>query len=138
MAKKPASEKLELPVEFGNITIGVNTAKISVTVDRSKLKVASADAKLCGRRLTGTIFAAAKGERNDQGKFWDDSRELPGTFDVKGLTLSTDHIKFGLTFSKKDVDKENFSHFAGRSGRLEIAKTEAIDEESSAADPEKS
>lgn len=133
MAKKKApSSVLELPVSFGNVSIGDKTARIGVTVDRSNITVKKADDSICEKRLTGQIIAKPNGEAPDQGRLQGMERlgdsELDATFDVKGFSVTKDALSFGLTFLLGSVDVAELASFAKREGRLIIEDAEEIPE----------
>lgn len=126
---------LDLPVQFGNISIGERNLRVGVTVDRQYLAVNRADQQICEKRLTGVIIARPAGEQEDQGSLQFEgepikagSVELRGVFDVKSFRVSLEQISFGLTFAVASVDVEAISHFANRSGRLQVENFEAIPE----------
>jgi hypothetical protein len=135
MAKKRTAEgngkpagKLTLPVGYGNVTIGTETARLGITISRSNLDAATADRNLCGRRLTGKIIAVPKGHRGDERPLpgFDDTREIEGVFDVKSIGLTTKVIRAGLTFSLDKLDVPTLAAFAQRDGRIVITEITAI------------
>src|SRR5438270_13704897 len=101
--KKPAL--LDLAVSFGNVSIGDKTCRIGAQIPRAELSLTQADKNLCDRRLTGTILAKPEGWSADQGALPGMAAdvELAGTFDVKGINVSGEHIGIGLTFSRKGL-----------------------------------
>lgn len=120
---------LELPVSFGNVSIGEKAARIGVSVDRSRLKIGSADKNLCGHRLTCNIAAVPAGDDPEQARLFDDSRKLEGVADVKGFAVTTKAVTFGLTFNIEDIDLDTLCHFAKRAGRLVVEGVERIPDE---------
>jgi hypothetical protein len=143
VAKKAAAEVvLELPVSFGNLSVGDKTASIGVTVDRKKLRIGQADNHFCGNRLDGEILLLRDGEAPDQGHldgFDKHERQLSGSFDVKGFRVSEKLIAFQLVWPLKDLDIEELCHFAKRSGELRVNTVGKIpdeDEESGEGDDE--
>lgn len=131
-------EALTLPVAWGNVNIGDETANLGAVVLRSNLSVAQADKSLCGKRLLGTIVArAGDGAQADQGS-------LPGAegadeamtaaFDVKRYGVSRKTISFGLTLSLGSIDIEVLAKFAKRNGLLCVDSIGEIPEEESKDD----
>ena len=130
MATKKTDVLLDVPVSFGKISIGANTASIPLKADRSAISVSKADKNLCGHRLTGKIVASDS--QPDQGHFagMDGATgELEATFDVKGFGVRPKHIGFSLSLSIKDIDMADLAHFANRQGRLIVEIVEALPED---------
>ena len=121
---------LTLPVAWGNLSVGDKSCRIGVTVDRSSLKVAEADKHLCEKRLTGQLQVKAPDEHPDQQHLdgMENGREVAGSFDIKGFSVSKDAITFGLTFAIASVNVESLAHFAKRAGTLLVDDSEAIPE----------
>jgi len=134
--KKPVpANVLELPVEYGQVSIGDKTTRIGVNVDRSELKVSDADKQLCEKRLTGRIITRPPGNP-EQGTLpgVDLETHLAGVFDVKGFSVTSDKISFGLTFALASIDVSVLAHFAKRSGRLIVEAVEALPESNGEAE----
>jgi hypothetical protein len=132
MAKKKEL-LLDIPVAFGNVSIGDLTARLGVTIDRGSLTVSKADKDLCCRRLTGKIIARPNGVKGDQDPLpgVGDDFELKGIFDVKGFSTTGKKIGVGLTFSLDGIDVSNLAHFAKREGMLQVDGIEDLPEDSS-------
>jgi hypothetical protein len=118
MAKPKVEAVLEVPVTYGDVSIGAETCRIGITVDRTKLTISSADRNLCGKLLTGTILARAGGAQAEQGSLPDMDADvsLAATFNVKGFGVKRKAITAGLTFAIASIDVEKLSQFAGRQG----------------------
>ena len=133
MARKKVEYLLDLAVAFGNLSVGDKTARIGITVDRQNLKVLEADKHLCERRLTCKLVARPKGENPDQGRMpgfeKDNDEAIDGVADVKGFSVSADHISFGLTFAIASIDIMALTHFAKRSGQFMVEGAEDIPED---------
>jgi hypothetical protein len=124
---KAKDSLLDIPVQFGKVSIGANTASIPLKCDRASLSVSKADKHMCGHRLSGVILASDS--QPDQGHFpgMDGATgELEAVFDVKGFAVKPKHLSFGLSLSIKDVDMSGLAHFANRQGRFIIYSAEAI------------
>lgn len=127
--KKETSELLlDLPVSFGNVSIGDKTANIGVTVDRADLTPTRADKELCEKRLTGRIVAKPVGDHPDQQTFegMEADTELGGIFDIKGFRVNKDSIALSLTFSLGSVDVAGLAGFAKKSGRMLVSGSEEM------------
>jgi hypothetical protein len=133
MAKKQQETVLELPVAFGNISIGDKTARIGINVDRGDMTISQADKNLCEKRLSGKIVSRPTGDHKDQAALpgMEFETALNGVFDVKGFSVSKDALSFGLTFALASIDVSCLAHFAKRSGWLKVNDIEAIPEKES-------
>ena len=81
-ATKP---ELDIDVQFGNVSIGAENARLGVKIDRGNMDLDSADEMLCGKRLTGRIEVCPPGEQQGQQALpgmKDERPHLDGTFDV--------------------------------------------------------
>src|SRR6185503_17750984 len=109
MAKK--AKLLELDVSFGDVSIGENTGRLGVTIQRKSLTPAQADKHLCGKRLTGRIIWDA-GQADSQPAMFEAGDSFEASFDVKSLSLKPKSISCGLTFMLQSVDLNALAHFA--------------------------
>jgi hypothetical protein len=128
MAKRKAEEVLNVRVDFGNIGIGDETARVGIRIDRENLDVNRADEVFCGRRLTGKIITVRDGDAPEQRELIDtgSQHELKGVFDVKQFSANRKRISTGLTFSLAEIDVSEIGHFAKRSGRLIVTSAEEL------------
>lgn len=122
---------LDVPVNFGDVSIGDGTARIGVRIDRSLLNIDAADKLLCGRRLNGRLLVTPPGDANGQTYIDPEvggelKHELESTFDVKRFSASPKNITAGLTFSLQEVEVSELSYFAKRGGRLVVASIAEI------------
>ena len=64
----PAATKpeLEIDVQFGNVSIGAENARLGVKIDRGVMDLDKADECLCGKRLTGRIEVCPPGAQEGQ------------------------------------------------------------------------
>lgn len=123
MAKRKNSKSgkavLDVPVEFGGVSIGENTARLGIRMDRSVMNLLAADEAFCGHRLNGSIVLGGSDDARGQGKLLDDMDEtVTGTFDVKRIGVNSKSITTGLTFSLADIDIGTLARFSKGSGRL--------------------
>lgn len=112
-------------VEYGNVSVGDETARIGVKIARERCNLDTADECFCGRRLLGTI--AVGDDDPDQMRFdFDDAEQtIDGTFDVAGYRVSPKHVTLGLTFALREIEVGDLAGFAKRAGFLRI--TEAVE-----------
>jgi hypothetical protein len=141
MAKKKAEQNgiLEIPVNFGGFSNGDRTCRIGIEFDRSALSLSKCDQHLCDKRITGTLYALAKGDAPGQATMpgTEGTISVDGVFDVKGFKVSTEHISAGLTFSNKDRNlRDCLCDMAKRSGRLVIESVAAIEGDGDGEDEE--
>ena len=94
------------------------------------MTISAADKNLCDMRLTGSLIAKPPGDQEGQGRLagMDADLQLQGIFDVKGFSVHTDSLSFGLTFNINGIDRGTLSEFAKRDGRLLIHGVEDIPE----------
>ncbi len=130
MARK-SKEAIELPVEFGGVSIGKSTARLGVVLSRDKIGLSDADDLFCGHRLTGTIVLGAKdgltqGKLIEDADVGDETHEVSGTFDVKRIGANAEEISTGLTFSLSDVDISELAKFSKGTGRLIVREVNEL------------
>jgi hypothetical protein len=135
-SKKPSKNGgLQLPVAFGNVSIGEDTCRVGVTAARANLDVGVADGKLCGYRLTGTLRVGQSGDLPGQKTLPGvDDPELSGVFDVKGYSVKVKSISFGLTFRLQGIDLGLLAGLAKREGTLSIEGVEPLPEDEAEGD----
>ena len=137
MAKKAKNKHLELPVSFGNVSIGEQTCRVGVTVARTALDVAEADEKFCGCRLTGTLRVGQEGDLPGQKTLPGmPDPELRGTFDIKGFSAALKTISFGLTFALNGTDLGVLAGLAKREGTLTVEGVERLTDEEAEGEEE--
>lgn len=121
--------KLSLDVEFGGVSYGTDTGRMGVRVSRDRLDVGDAEEMFCGRRLTFLIESGTNGDAPNQRRNPADAyEEIKATCDVKRIGLTTKHIGFGLTFSRREV-RGTLEHFAKSAGRLTVLDVADIPED---------
>lgn len=131
MAKKKEEFVLEIDVKYGNVSIGMDTCRLGITIERSKLSISQADKNLCGKRLVGTILARAGGAQSGQESLpmIEADVTLEAAFDVKSFGVTRRNITAGLTFALASINVETLSHFAGRQGTFSVTKIGEIPED---------
>lgn len=125
---------IDKPVSFGGVSIGKNTGRIGVTLDREWMELEQASDLFCNRRLNGKVVLGRAGDQANQAKLIDDlDHEVSGAFDVKGFRVTLDVLAAGLTFSLVDVDIAELAKFSKGVGRLVVYEigeipADAVDE----------
>lgn len=109
---------LEIPVEFGGVSIGQATARLGCRIARAHLNIVAADEAFTGHRLTGKVLLGQRDDMPGQETMFDSDFEVEATFDVKGIRVTTDTIATGLTFSLNDIDIAELAKFSRGSGKL--------------------
>jgi len=119
--KATAKTILDVPVSFGGVSIGQDTARVGIKIERGNLALDRADECFCGKRLTGKIILGRRDDAKGQGKLIEDTDyEVAGAFDVKRIGVSPAQISTGLTFALASVDVGDLSHFAKGQGRMVV------------------
>lgn len=113
---------LDVAVEFQGVSIGDETGRVGIAIDRENMNIDVADEAFCGRRLSGSIITVPKGVDPSQQEIFEEGErhEIAGTFDVKRFSADSKRITAGLTFALAEIKIEELVHFAKRSGRMEI------------------
>jgi len=122
-AKKAKSEVLNVAVQYGKVSIGEDTASISVAIDREAMNIVAADECLCGNRLIGRLLVMPKDEHPDQKQAFDKGNrfELAGVFDVKSFGVTRKRVSATLSFSLADIPTDkDLRKLAKKSGRLVV------------------
>lgn len=118
----PPKAALNVPVSFGGVNLGQETASIGIKIDRKHLTLNTADKAFSGHRLIGRIilghFDDGPDTANNQASMFDSDCSVDGAFDVKRFGVNSVYFATGLTFSLADVDIEDLSHFSKGTGRL--------------------
>lgn len=109
---------LNIPVQFGGVSIGKSTARLGCAVDRQSLNLVAADEAFCGHRLTGTVRLGGEDGQPMLDGMDDLEHEVAGTFDCKRIGVSAESISFGLTFSLADVEVGELAKLSKGAGRL--------------------
>lgn len=124
--------ELEVDVQFGGVSIGDETARVGVKIDRGVMTLEQADECLCGKRLTGRIEVCAPGEQQGQQSLPGMKNERPhleGTFDVKRFGVGLKEISAGLTFGLGPIDVSELAKFAKKNGRLIVTDAQFLPED---------
>lgn len=121
----PASV-LDVPVEFGNVTLGDGTARLGIKISRDVLNINAADETLCERRLTGKVVLGHENDSPGQTTFVNSDYVVEASFDTKRYSVGSKTIATGLTVNLKEIDVEDLSHFSKKKGRMVLTGIGAI------------
>lgn len=110
--------KLEVEVDFGNVSIGEDVARIGVEIDRERLTLELADKFFSGSRLKVGLMAVPKGELKGQKHFEDMSELIEGEVDVKSFSVQSDKFKTGIKFGATAISLLTLVGFRKRPGKL--------------------
>lgn len=118
------SSVVNVDVHWGNVSIGDKIARLGLSVDRSQLKLTTADSQLCERRILVRILAKPPGDESDTGRFpgMEDDVSIEGVAEVKGISSNRKQLSFGLAFGIKGMDVSELAKFAKMHGRLEVVE----------------
>lgn len=128
MAKNKAKDTvLKYPVTYSNVSIGDETARVGVSINRANLTPGQADKTVCAKRLTIGLLARTAGQAGQESlPGLEADHELEGVADVMGFGVTAKKISFGLTFKLGSIDVSVFAKFAKREGFLTIFGMEEI------------
>lgn len=131
MSKKNGNKndagKIDLPVEFGGVTIGQQTAKLGLKISREVMNIIAADESFCGRRVTGSVGVGGQGDSPGQQYLLADMSDvIDATFDIHRFSVGPDHYTTGLTFKLKEIDIGQLARFSKGTGRLVMSNIELI------------
>ncbi len=128
MAKKKESI-LSLPVKYGKVSIGENTASIPIKCNLSDLSLAAAYKQLCGKRITGNLEAQSAGAQAKQKSLVEGANlNISAVFDVKGFSFNKKKISTTISFMLESIDIETLAHFANREGTVTALEIEEMPE----------
>jgi hypothetical protein len=106
--------------EFGNVSIGDQTASIPVKVDSVRFHPDEAERILVGRRVNATIALEEHSERDQRRLPEMEPPRIETVCDIKSYRRTVNDWNFKLTFALKEVDAGILSQFAHRTGRCEL------------------
>lgn len=134
--------EVDVPVQFGSISIGDATARLGCKISRQVMGVVQADSLFSATRLTGRVVLGGADEDAGQGRILDDDQpQIVAAFDSKQYAGQRKWFSFGLTFNLASIDVKELSGFAKRSGRLivdaiaELPESAEDDEEDDDREP---
>lgn len=130
-SEKPAAEPvLNVPCEFGGVSIGDTSARLGVRVPRGFLNIVAADECLVGHRLDVIVKLNREGVDPKQLSLLDDIEDsITGSADVKRIGVNAESISFGLTFSLPDIDISELARFSKGTGAIQINNVSELPKE---------
>lgn len=128
-SKTASAALMTIPVQYGDVSVGDQIARVGVSIDRKRLSLAQAD-KLCGKRLIGRITYTAGNDNPDQEELpgIDAATFMDGAFDVKRFGFGPKSMTTGLSFAISSIDLPTLCAFAKRSGTIVIEQVTDIPE----------
>lgn len=134
MAKKKQQSTIiaDVPVQFGGVSIGQHTAKLSFKITRESLTLESADELFCERRLTGKIQLGGQEDSPQQGKLFNCDVSIDGSFDIHRFGVTSDAYTTGATLKLKEIDIALLAKFSKGAGRIIVLEAQEIPEDAPA------
>lgn len=129
-------DKTEIRVEFGNVSIGDQTARLGVKIAREMLPLTEADRMFCGRRVWGLV-ALGQPDNPDQKvlpTMEDAQIVIEGAWETKQLGVNPNAYSFGLNFKLKEINVSELATFAKRAGTMTIVSVQDLDHEATVDD----
>jgi hypothetical protein len=121
--------------EFGNVSIGDQTASIPVKVDADRFEPEEAHEILCGRRVEATIALEENAERAQKRIESFEPPKIHTVCDIKSYRGTVNDWGFKLTFALQEIDVGTLGQFAHRSGRIELQVLGNAESEEDSDDP---
>lgn len=127
-------------VEYGNVSIGEDTASIGIRIPRKIMNIMAADGMFCGRRLLGSIVVHAGDEDPDQKHLGDVrvAETIRGSFDVKRFGVSPKYITARLAFAISEIEVGDLAKFSKQTGSLIVEQSIGLDHVPTPEDDEES
>jgi hypothetical protein len=123
--KTVSNEVIEIPCEFGQVSIGDGTCRIGVSVNRERMNLKQADHFFAGSRLMIDVVVDPNSEKDTAGQQvmeGVEGKHTKSTVDVKGFRVTTTHITTGLTFKREEIDLVDLADFANCNGKLKCQR----------------
>lgn len=115
------ARQLDVQCEFGNLSVGDQTARLGVKIDRQILEsLDMADTMFGGVRLDGEIKLNGSAQQTLDGMEPEPVPEVSAVFDSKGFRVSDKSISLGLTFALSGLEIGVLQKFVKRFGRLTV------------------
>lgn len=128
------STKVTFGCEFGGVSIGDQTARIGVAVDKAGLDPLTAEEVLCGRRVSVKIELQPENEKDQRRFAGMEPIQLLTVCDIKSYRSAVNSWGFGLTFALQEIEVDDLGRFAKRTGRCEVQVLGNSGEEDKASD----
>lgn len=115
-----ATRQLDVPVEFGTVNIGEETASIGIRVSREAIDLDEADEFFAGRRVDGEVKVMPKDSAAGQKQINGALPHVATVFDVKRFGCNAKDVTARLTFALESIDVTELAQIAKRSGRVAV------------------
>lgn len=115
-----SEKKLEVKVDYRQVSVGDNVARLGVKIGRSEMASDEAEKFLCGSRLQGEIRIDDPSTPELDGM--PEVQAITEAFDVVGYSANRKAFSCGFAFNVSDVDVELLSHFPGKSGCISVKR----------------
>lgn len=126
---------LDVPVEFGGVSFGDETARLGLRIARPFMYIDAADELLCGRRLSCRVVTCPNGDDPNQKYLVDGvGASVEAVADVKRFGVSPKAISANLTFSLGEIDVRELASFSKKTGRLIVLGVGVLPDTKVAAD----
>lgn len=131
MAKKKSADAIiaDIPVDFGGVSIGQNTARLSFKVSRASIPLSDADELFVERRLRGKIQLGGQSDGAGQGTLFECRESIDGTFDIHRFGVTSEAYTTGATLKMNEVDIAMLAKFSKGAGRIIVLESEDIPDE---------
>jgi hypothetical protein len=118
------------PCQFGGVSIGDMTGRISLKIAKDRINVGTAEKLFCGRRVNCRLVARPVDEDPDQQHLpdMDTKTTMEAVVDVKRFASDPHNISIGVTCSLQEVDVTELSLFAKKFGSITVLDTQSLDE----------
>lgn len=110
----------DVPVQFGGVSIGESTARLSMKIRRSALDLTAADELFCARRLSGKMQLGGEDDLPDQGKLFEANLTIAASFDIHRFGVTEEAYTTGATVKLNEVDIADLAKFSKGNGRFLI------------------
>ena len=102
---------MDLTVDMGNVSIGVNTASIGATIPRDDHETKELEEMFVASRVEATLIIDKDGD-DGQETLVDTSVTLKSIADCNSLRIGGETYSVSLSFKKGEVDLDDLSKFA--------------------------
>jgi ribosome modulation factor len=129
-------DRTEISVEFGNVSIGDQTARLGIKIAREHLSLTDADRIFCGRRIWGLVGLGTPDNPNQPRLpgMEDAQIVIEGAFETKQVGVRPNEYSLGLNFALKEIDVSELAKFAKRAGTVTVVSVKDLEHEDSVED----
>lgn len=117
---------LDLPVEFGGVSIGETTARLGMRIKKDSLNIVQAEEAFCGRRLTGVIRLGGGSDSPGQTTMFETDLVVEGTFDIHRFGVGPETYTTGAMFKLNEIEIGDLARFSKGAGRLVVTDVAEI------------